>query len=99
LGHQVRVFHVLWYLGTFLGVAWLVLEFEKWRRRTQHAGQPALAGSSLARALVVACLALILALVHHLARHWLMLYCLGFLGMLIVAGAVILRRKSSQAAE
>lgn len=87
LGRQVRVFHVIWYACTFLGVAWVVLAFENWRK--QQPPRP-LGDSSIKRwivAIAVAALALLLALVHHLVHRWLALYFAGLLGCLFVGAA------------
>jgi hypothetical protein len=67
----VRVCHFLWYGCSFVGVAWLFVAFEDWRRNAATAAAPAQA-TGLAKwrgAVLVAGLALLAGAMHHLVGH------------------------------
>lgn len=92
LGHQVRVFHVLWYGCSFAGVGWLYVVYERWRQR--HAPSVRSVFSRLTRAAIVALTALLLAAMHHLSHYWLISYTAGFVGVLLVLGLALLLGKT-----
>lgn len=68
-GHPVRIVHLLWYLSTVAGVAWILMALQN---SLQPAGERA-AGRSfwirLRNALPVAGLMIPIGMVHHLAQH------------------------------
>ncbi len=67
-GQSARVCHVLWYACSFVGVVWLFLVFERWKR-VNVAGAAGASGLAVLRdAVLVATLVVPIELVHHLVR-------------------------------
>ena len=83
LGHQIKVFQLLWYGSTFIGVASLYVVFEMWQWKKQGATTLS-AGSTLLRAAALATLAVMLGVIHHLFRAWQMLFLVGFAAVILV---------------
>ena len=85
LGHEVRVFHLLWYACSFAGVAIVYFACERLRCAAQGA---ALREGTLAGALWKACglglIAVAAATVHHLVRTHLFSYLGGLLAVVLV---------------
>jgi hypothetical protein len=95
-GRNARICHLLWYGCSFVGIVFVFLAFDRWRRASCDlagvSGKP-----SLRNALLVGVLLLPLELAHHLFRGWLGLCFFAFLCLLIVAG-VVLRMTAPQKA-
>jgi hypothetical protein len=75
LTHDFKIFHLLWYLGSFAGIAWLYFAWEQWQN--EIAGRAASRGQ-LGRAVLAGALMLPVALAHHLVH--------GPLGLCLTAG-------------
>jgi hypothetical protein len=93
-GHNVRVFHLLWYGCSFAGVVWLCVALENWMQAAEGASSSIPRKAKVQNALVVASLTLALGVVHHLNPH--ASYLVAFLILLLVIG-VILRIGSTSA--
>lgn len=89
LGHKVRVFHGLWYLCSFAGVGWLFVVFDKWIENGQGLPSGTSTAARLRRGILVASLVVVLAPIHHLASHGLLLYCAGLFSVLAVLGVAL----------
>ena len=63
--HSLRVFGLLWYICSFVGVVWLWLEFEKWKQASEGAATLKMGRAKL-NAVVVGTLAVTIGLVRHL---------------------------------
>ena len=68
-GHWVRVCHVLWYVCTFAGVAWLCLAFQRWEESVASAPAPGPHWARTRDALLCAALVVPVAATHHLVRN------------------------------
>ncbi len=85
-GHTAKVCTVLWYFGSFVGVAWLTLAYYRRQRgpRQHHSGS--VVGADWSLALVVALLVLPIELVHHLVHGRLGPVLVAFCSLLLVLG-------------
>ena len=84
-GHTVRVFHLLWYISSFVGVAVLWLAYEKWKRR-QNIGQKSFspgARAASSKAMLLGVLALALGAAHHL-HSWIIFSLTGLATALVL---------------
>jgi hypothetical protein len=86
--HQVRVCHFLWYLASFVGIAWLAIAFQNWRQ----IAVPGTAQSSLSSRIVAGLLAALLVVpievAHHLVRSRLGLILVTLLSAVLAAAAI-----------
>jgi hypothetical protein len=79
-GRDLRVCHLLWYLCSFIGLAWLVFAIREWQQG--HLKQPGSRRSHIFEGVVVALLVLPIEVLHHFVR--------SLLGMLLVAAFSLL---------
>ncbi len=86
MGRTVRVFSVLWYLCSFAGVGVLYVAYEGWKEGRQTGARLNLSLPTVLRAGTVAGLAVLLATIHHIARHSLVVYAAGLLSVVLVLG-------------
>jgi hypothetical protein len=76
----LRVCHLLWYLCSFIGLAWLVFAIREWQQGRLK--QPDSRRSHIFEGVVVALLVLPIEVLHHFVR--------SLLGMLLVAAFSLL---------
>jgi hypothetical protein len=88
-GHNVRVFHLLWYGCSFAGVACLCVVFENWMQAAEGAAGSTAGKVKVQNAVVAGFLTLVLGAVHHLNHHGLGSYLVAFLSLLLVVGVVL----------
>lgn len=65
-GRSVRVCHFLSYASSVMGVAFLGVAYQQWRSRVRHPSLPINAGVSWINGLLLGCLVMLVALLHHL---------------------------------
>jgi len=74
--HTFRIYNLLWYACSFIGIAWLYFAWEQWRNAS--AGIVSRIGRKLSRAVLVGAVMMPVALMHHLLP--------GPIGLCLVAG-------------
>ena len=85
---EVRICHVLWYVTSFVGIAWLAMAFQKWRQMAvPDTGSPSVWATFLS-GLLVATLVLPIEIAHHLVRSRLGLVLVVLLGLALAAVAL-----------
>jgi hypothetical protein len=83
-GHNARICHLLWYACSFIGIVFVFMAFDQWRRASSSLA--GITGSpSLRNAMLMGILLLPLELAHHLFRSWLGLCFFALLCGLLVA--------------
>jgi hypothetical protein len=81
-GHPIKVYHVLWYLFSFGGVAAVCLAYANWRRKAISTSCVGICRPNWAQAVLIAAFVLPLGAVHHLFHD--------LIGMLVVAILTVL---------
>ena len=79
---EFRIFNLLWCLGSFVGLAWLLFAWDQWRNATAEMARPANFGRRLGKAALISALMLPVALVHYLLP--------GAAGLALTAGLCLL---------
>jgi hypothetical protein len=76
--HTFRIFNLLWYLCSFIGIVWLYFAWEQWRNAPAGIVSQAAKWKTLSRAALVGAVMMPVALIHHLVP--------GPSGLCLVAG-------------
>ena len=84
-GHTIRVFHLLWYISSFAGVAVLWMSYEAWKPRQSLWQTFSFNARALSKAVLLGVLALVLGAAHHLLHSWII-----FLVASLATGLVLL---------
>jgi hypothetical protein len=92
--HEVRICHLLWYVFSFIGVAWLVLACRNCQETRSSGASSPPRSRRLLEALLVAALVLPIELAHHLVRSKVGLFLVLASSLLLVL-AVIARMAPS----
>ena len=66
----LRIYNLLWYVCSLLGIAWLCFAYERWRELPVEAGRRSPAGAKLLNALLVALFILPVSAIHVLLPGW-----------------------------
>jgi Domain of unknown function (DUF4184) len=86
--HQIRVCHFLWYLASFVGIAWLAIAFQNWRQIAVPGTARSSVSSRILAGLLAAFLVVPIEVAHHLVRSRLGLILITLLSA-VLAGAAI----------
>jgi hypothetical protein len=86
--HEVRVCHFLWYISSFVGIAWLAMAFHRWRQLTVPGAAPLPVWARFLNGLLVATLVLPIEVAHHLVRSRLGLVLVVLLSLALAAVAI-----------
>jgi hypothetical protein len=81
-GHNVRVFHLLWYACSFAGIILLILAYQRWQQDCESGSALANTQMKWRSAVLLAVLVLPIELVHHLVH--------GALGPFLVAASTLM---------
>src|SRR6516225_10126869 len=88
-GHQVRVCHLLWYVASFAGIAWLVIAFRRWWQVERRGAPAGAAWSEIFAGVLAATLVLPIEFAHHLVRSRLGLIVIALMSLGMVAGGIV----------
>jgi hypothetical protein len=80
--HVFRIFNLLWYVCSFVGIAWLYLAWERWQNTSAEIVPPANSFGKLSRAALAGAVMIPIELIHHLVA--------GPVGLCLVAGYTLL---------
>jgi hypothetical protein len=95
--HTLKVYHLLWYVCSFIGVAWLCFAYARWRQAV--VGSPHSTFVQLRNAVLLAIFIMPLAVLHHLFRGPVGLGLIALLSIIIVvAVGLILGKTPTRAA-
>lgn len=86
--HEVRLCHLLWYVFSFIGVAWLVLACRDCQATRSHGASSPPRNRRLLEALLVAALVLPIELAHHLVRSKFGLFLVLVSSLLLVLAVI-----------
>lgn len=83
-GRMVRVYSVLWYACSFVGVTFVFLAFRNWQQESLPAPAANLVRANWRGAVLVAAVVLPIELVHRLLNNWVGLLLVSFLTLLVL---------------
>jgi Domain of unknown function (DUF4184) len=87
-GHTFRIFNLLWYVCSFIGIVWLYLAWELWRDTVAGLRSEAAIRGKLCKAVLVGVLMVPIELIHHLVSGPAGMFLMAGYSALIVIGAV-----------
>ena len=67
-GHNFELCHLLWYTSSFIGVAWLCFDYERWRQTRDATARPASRNATIRNSVLVGALVLPIEALHHLVH-------------------------------
>jgi len=98
-GHSIRIFHVLWYGSSFVGMLLLFLSYDRWRQTFGSSAALAHCRRQWLRAALLAVLVLPIELIHHVVHGALGLGLVAALTLALMVAFVLNTRPAQKSAD